>query len=417
MVEARFCKPPIPATPEGLKKEIWIKASLLTEGIHFDESALEGFRSTDTDPSEWVYKEQSHWLFDWNPDHAHRYLPEEILLPMDTIVQVRENLDSRWLCTIEDERLVLKRDGKFVTEIRQLPRPKYYSQKTSDGVDMMRVAPKRGQDCLVLNFATFCWYWVNKHGCRFCNIVPTIKWNKDDLQISHRKYEQIMETTRAAFKEGAVCHILLTGGMLPAYEGGDREDEMVADVIRAMQEGIGKKDIPVNVIRTAPKDKDLSSIKEQKELGAYSVAYNLEVWDPLMFKYYCPGKDEVQGRDHWLRALEVATEVYGPGKVSTHFVLGTELPETLLEGVEWCSKRGIATIPLVFCPVKGAHMEGMRGPTADWYVKVTQKIGDIRLKYGVDAFEPASLPNDCPKCCMPSLIGEELRLRKIEREG
>jgi len=64
MMELRFCRPPISATTEGLKKEIFIKASLLTEGINFDESALEGIRSTDTDPSEWLYKEQSHWLFD-----------------------------------------------------------------------------------------------------------------------------------------------------------------------------------------------------------------------------------------------------------------------------------------------------------------------------------------------------------------
>jgi len=417
MAEARFCKSPIPATPEGLKKEIWIKANLLTEGVRFDESAFEGVRSTDTDPSEWLYKEQSHWLFDWNPDHCHHFLPEELLLPMDTIVQVRENLDSRWACTVEHEKLVLKRDGKFVIGVRHIPRPKYYSQLTSDGVEMMRIAPKRGQDCLVLNYATFCGYWVNNHGCRFCNIVPTMKWNKDDLQISSRKYEQIVETTRTAFKEDAVSHILLTGGMLPAYKGRDREDEMVASVIQAMQEALGKKGIPVNVIRTAPKDKDLHSIKEQKELGAYSVAYNLEVWDPLLFKYYCPGKDEVQGRDHWLRALEVATEVYGPGKVSTHFVTGVEPSETLLQGVEWCSKRGIGVIPLVFSPVKGAYMEGFRSPTAEWFVKTAEKIADIRLKYGVNAFEPAALPNDCPKCGMPSLIADELRLRKLERDG
>jgi len=103
MVEARFCKPPIEPTPEGLRQEIWIKASLLTEGLHFDEGALEGIRSSDTEPSEWIYKEQSHWLFDWNPDHAHRFLPEELIIPMDTIVQVRENIDSRWFCTIEDD--------------------------------------------------------------------------------------------------------------------------------------------------------------------------------------------------------------------------------------------------------------------------------------------------------------------------
>jgi hypothetical protein len=201
--------------------------------------------------------------------------------------------------------------------------------------------------------------------------------------------------------------------MLPAYKGGDREDEMVASVIQAIQEALVKSDVPVNVIRTAPKDRDLGSVQKQKEIGVYSIAYNLEVWDPLLFQYYCPGKDKNQGRAQWLKALEVATEVYGPGKVSTHFVAGLEPHTTLLDGVEWCSRRGIGVIPLVFSPVKGGQMEGFRSPTVDWFIETTSKIADIRLKYGVDAFEPAALPNDCPKCGMPSLIADELRLRKL----
>ena len=51
IVKGRCCLPPIQASPEGLEKEIWTKASLLTEGIRFDETALEGIRSSETDPS------------------------------------------------------------------------------------------------------------------------------------------------------------------------------------------------------------------------------------------------------------------------------------------------------------------------------------------------------------------------------
>jgi biotin synthase-related radical SAM superfamily protein len=171
------------------------------------------------------------------------------------------------------------------------------------------------------------------------------------------------------------------------------------------------------VIRTAPEDKDLKSVEEHKKLGAYSVAYNLEIWDPDLFKKYCPGKDKVQGRDHWLRALEVASEVYGPDGVSTHFVTGFQEPEeSLLEGVEWCSERGIGSIPLVWSPVKGTRYEGFRAPYAEWYVSMAQKIADIRLKHGVDTFESAALPNDCYLCSMPTLIADELRLRRIRRQ-
>ena len=159
---APHIKPAIKATPEGLEKEIWIKANLLTEGIRFDESALEGICS--------VYKEQSRWLFDWNMGDHHYYLPEELLLPMDTTCQVRENRNSPWVCTVEDGVLMLKQDGKFVIEARHIPRPKYYGLEASEGVIMRRIAPKRGQDCLVLNYAPFCMYWATNDGCFFCNI-------------------------------------------------------------------------------------------------------------------------------------------------------------------------------------------------------------------------------------------------------
>jgi biotin synthase-like enzyme len=412
--KAPFVKPPLDPTPEGLEKEMWVKASLLADGLQFDESALEGVCD--------VYREQSRWLFDWNIGEHRYYLPEELLLPMDSIVQVRENKDSRWLCTVEDGVMILKRDNKFVIECRHIPRPKYYTLEASPDIIMRRIAPKRGQDCLVLNYAPFCMYWTTNEGCDFCNIVPNIGWTKDDLQVSKRSYDQIMKTTRAAFEEGCLRHILLTGGYLTPHENKkgeivDREDQMVLDVVRAMQEALQRDDIPVNVIRTAPEDKDLKSIEEHKNKGVFSVSYNLEIWDPVLFDKYCSGKSRIQGRDHWLRALEVATEVYGPGRVSTHFVTGfMEPPESLLEGIEWMSERGISSIPLVWSPVEGTKYSNFRAPRADWFVEMVLKIADIRLKHGVDAFDPAACPNDDYLCGMPSLMAEALRLRRIQRD-
>ncbi len=408
-------KLPEEPTVEGLEKEIWVKANLLADGLKFDASALEGVCD--------LYKEQSRWLFDWNiGEHAY-YLPEELLLPMGTLVQVRENRDSRWLCTAEGGLLVLKRDGEVVIECRHIPRPDYYSQEASPGVIMRRIANFRGQDCLCINYAPYCMYWKNDQGCRFCNIVPNMRWTKDDLQVSRRSYEQIVNTTRVAFEEGCVRHILLTGGMIDQHvdkDGNtvDREDKMILDVIQAQQEALQRDDIPVNVIRTAPKDKDLKSIEEHKKKGVYSVAYNLEIWDPTLFEFYCPGKDNLQGRDHWLRALEVAAEVYGPGRVSTHFVTGFMEPESsLLEGVEWCAERGISAIPLIWSPVEGTRYAKFRAPNADWFVEMAKKMVDIRLKYNLGAFEPAASPNDCYMCAMPHVLADELRLRELQRSS
>jgi biotin synthase-like enzyme len=408
---APLVKPPVEATVKGLENEIWIKARLLTEGLRFDESALVGVSE--------VYREQSRWLFDWNIGEHRYYLPEELLMPMDTIVQVREKKDSPWLCTLEDGLLVLKRDGKVVIEVRHIPRPGYYGLEASKDIIMRRIAPKRGQDCLVLNYSPFCMYWATDDGCDFCNIVPNIGWTKDDLQVSKRTVDQVRATTKAAFDEGCVRHILLTGGYLKKHvrdDGSvlDREGNKIMSVVRAMQEALETDEIPVNVIRTAPED--LDTIEPHKEQGVYSVAYNLEVWDKDLFAKHCPGKETVQGRDHWLQALELAGQLYGPGKVSTHLVTGFREPmESLFEGVEWLSERGVGSIPLVWSPVEGTAYAGESAESAEWFVEAVRGIADIRLKHGVDAFEGAALPNDCHLCAMPTLIADELRRRRLER--
>jgi len=48
---------------------------------------------------------------------------------------------------------------------------------------------------------------------------------------------------------------------------------------------------------------------------------------------------------------------------------------------------------------------------------MVKKIAGIRLKHGVDTFNPAGLPNDDHLCGMPSLIADELYLRKVKREN
>lgn len=104
--------------------------------------------------------------------------------------------------------------------------------------------------------------------------------------------------------------------------------------------------------------------------------------------------------------------------MSTHLVTGfMETGESVLEGVEWLSARGIATIPLVWSPVAGTRYDQFRAPRGEWFVEMVRKVADIRLEHGVDAFESAALPNDCPWCAMPTLIGDELRRRRLERQS
>ena len=58
-----------------------------------------------------------------------------------------------------------------------------------------------------------------------------------------------------------------------------------------------------------------------KDSGVEALGLHLEVWDQEVLARVAPGK-HAQGRDHYLAAWEAAVEVFGPGQVSTYFILG-----------------------------------------------------------------------------------------------
>ena len=93
------------------------------------------------------------------------------------------------------------------------------------------------------------------------------------------------------------------------------------------------------------------------------------------------------GKQRWHDAQDAAAEVFGRGRGSSSLIVtGLEPMSLLLEGVEERLSKGVYMQPTMFQPYPGSPMEGMRPPSAEWFVEANEKIVDLYFKYG-DTFD------------------------------
>ncbi len=199
-----------------------LKAELLVNGINATPQALEAVGSK--------YKEQNHGLFGWDfEDHANIALPDDFALPDGTIVQFRRNSHSNYIVSLAGDKLVLSDGKQEICQVRWLPRPKYYDLKTSSNNKMVKIGQVGGDDCLFFCYQNYCSHFSRNEQCLFCNLVATS--GTYDSVLKKKDTEDIGEVAKAAFSEGKVKHVLLTGGCFSHQ----KEIELVCSIVESIK--------------------------------------------------------------------------------------------------------------------------------------------------------------------------------------
>jgi uncharacterized radical SAM superfamily protein len=277
----------------------------------------------------------------------------------------------------ENERYFLSKYGKFLFEIDFGLRPDYYNSKTSDGIEMSKIALNYGRGTLFVVYSNECALKDKGLDCLFCNINATKDTYGEAEDLKWKTPKQIGETVAKAYKEG-FKHVTISGGFVPER----REVDYYIDVADAIKEYTGLEDFNGTGVIGAPKD--LSVIEKYKEAGYRTISMNKEVWDSNIFKTICPGKVEQCGdHQHWIKAFKKAVEVFGFGRVRSTFVAGIEPKETLLEGLEYLASIGVAVAPSIWIPNLGSALEGHRSPEPEWNYDVAKKTYGFLKKAGI----------------------------------
>ncbi len=376
-----------------MENYLLLKAALLTEGIR---AAPESLRELGT-----KYKEQNHGLFGWDfENHVDVKLPDDFCLPDGTVVQFRLNSRSPYHVAARDGKLVLHFNDRELCDVKWIARPSYYDTKTTQGNDMIKIGQIGGVDSMFFCYQNYCSHFAKNKQCSFCNLVSTNKVY--DSVLKKKNADEIGEVTQAAWSEGSVNHVNITGGCFNPRQ----EVEVVSSLMKSIREHTGFDKVPGVLLPSPAKGE---AIDQYHETGIGALCYSMEIWDERTYKAICPGKAESTSHDEFVRSIEKAVEVFGEGNVYGVFVMGLEPKETFLEGVKTLSGLGANIVPFVWSPNPGSKLAGHRAPFAEWYADTITEAAEIVHENKV----PKGTENHCYLCDGNSMLHDALRLKGI----
>jgi len=345
------------------KELIKLKCDLLINGLRLAE-----LRSDLT-------KEQG-----WDEERAKKFLPAELKLPKEVFVQIRESSEANFrLRIIENNLVVQDKTGRIICSSDFVSLPPFALEKTGDRTLFKDIVVYNGTCNLNFTWNYFCDYFRTKVPCRFCNLTPAQDfYPEENITNSYKNAKQIADVIEIAKRYHADPKAILTRGTPTEKHGLGGTIQILEELAKRFP--FNGHDERTKVLFTISPTTNISDVKMMYELGMHSVSFNFEVFDRGYWKAIVPGKDKYIGRDLWEASLIDAVKYFGPGRVFSAMIAGLEPRHTLLQGVEWCTERGIIPIVVPFSPETGSEFEGFRPPTHKWMMDTMLVAADVILK-------------------------------------
>jgi hypothetical protein len=233
----------------------------------------------------------------------------------------------------------------------------FAERETSRGVPFTS-ASFFATDRLRLHHGPSCKFQQSGKGCLFCD-MPI-----NSIQFSIKDIYEIIDF----YLEHAVGlrHFLIGGG---SHDDEINTISMLARYIRSKSDKrIYAMCLPIE------DDTEFSALLDA---GVNEIAFNIEIFDPLIAHSIMPGKGAIP-RDIYFRALKMATKYWGKdGNVRSLVIAGLEPEESLLNGIKQLCEIGVMPIVSVFRPLRRTAMESVIPPSNTWLYNLYQKAQAI----------------------------------------
>ena len=306
-----------------MKKIIELKAKLLCQGMNPDATAEELFRRL-------------------NPSNAKRGgLSSGGKMKLDGNLLVNAPFYRKRKTDIKviadptcNQGVLIKEKGETVCAAKVLPAPNWYKQKVN-GFDITQILTAHNRQLAGAVYED-CALFKLKEECKFCVMNRSLN-NKAPALI--KKTGNFILNALKKIPVQEYGGLTLNGGMTLGSDRGIKAISLVASCIYTAY-----PNLPIAVEITPPED--LNWIDKLADSGVKSLMMNLECWDPKIREQLIPGKNKYCSRDMYLKAFERALKVFGPGRVSTCFIVGTEPIESLKKGIREVVRMGIIPSPL-----------------------------------------------------------------------
>ena len=170
-----------------------------------------------------------------------------------------------------------------------------------------------------------------------------------------------------------------------------QEGERYLEMGRAVQE-TNRRRIPLSCGSGALPEEIQKKMHQE---GLFeNVCFNLEIWSEPLFRRVCPGKEKAVGYSGWIRSLEQAVALWGPGHVYSAMVAGIELePEfdmsweeaadLAIQGAEALCSKGIIPIYSLYWPTGGRDHADYFSRLMSYFEKLNLEYAKIRRRHGL----------------------------------
>lgn len=312
-----------------------------------------------------------------NPDdvsYLGRSLPQEMyILPERLICAANVRADSCWELDWSQELGFFVRCGDLRTPVSFPRTPSFYERKLPDGRPARDVITLYGGGSFGVFVHGNCSLVDMGKACQYCSIAPNRSRQTDFPQVVSE--DMLRAGLRLALKdeECPVSQIMINGGN---FRDPDRSFLYYARLCAAAREVIdeSRREVELHLIVYPPADLEL--LRELAGLNL-SVAMNMEVFDPLLFQEFCPGKDAVLGQAHTLSALSRAAILLGSGHVFSILVGGLEEQRSLAAGMKLLVEMGTIPVINVFHPDPETPLQNRSAPSADQILEMGACLQEV----------------------------------------
>lgn len=264
-----------------------------------------------------------------------------------------------------NDKFALRYWGEFVAEVKLRGVDPIGLIELQNGIKANEIV-YLGNDRLRVYHRNGCFYKDEKTDCRFCDVVP---------QSDSFTTELIMEAIDLYVGHPRVRHYMIGGGSArPESDYGK-----ILEIARYLKKRTNK---PIYLMTTPPADLDL--LRKVHEAGITEVAFNVEVFDRDLAHIYMPGKSNIT-IDQYAQTFIEAVKLWGnTGNVRTAFIVGLESEESLLKGIEFVCRLGVAPMLSLFKPIEGTPLSYLMPPSDEDIYRICLNTTAICKKYGLE---------------------------------
>lgn len=316
--------------------------------------------------------------------------PVIILDWCDLVCRTMPNPHSSLKLTVDGSDVTVTEMDKVLGTAKIEPRPSWCDKLLSDGTPVMEagVFTHYAQSAILINNSCYAAQGLGKP-CKFC--AYSSMGTKAPPRLSFAETLEMVdpqiEATAVAVQNGwsAPGGFQINGGAQPPWRRDQWTTDMFEAIIARFRELLDDDTLSRLINRPSVyPPKDLGQLYKWKSLGINSCEFDCEVLDPAFFKAMCPGRGDQR---QWFEAQEAGVEIFGWGNCYGNLVAGIEPLAGMLEGIEERASKGVYCSAIVFRPLPGTPLAGMRPPSAEWYLELKEKMNEIYSRHNLFPFD------------------------------